>query len=247
VRDVRETIAFYRDILGGRGEWLWEDPPTFGGIRLGDVHLMFCLDPQLATRVEGHQHHFFVEAVDTLHESHAKAGAEILSPIENKPWGIREYTVRDPNGYHLRFSGPPKYERPATSSETMPAQIRIERRMATWDEYRELHLAVGWDETRAEPSVLDRSCFGCVAVEEGTGATVGMLRMMNDAHEWYSIWDVMVRPHYQAMRIGTAMIEAALAHVREVSPGALVYLFTHKPQFYEKLGFKNETCSMIRL
>jgi GNAT superfamily N-acetyltransferase/predicted enzyme related to lactoylglutathione lyase len=248
VRDVRATITFYRDVLGGGGEWLWEDPPTFGGLRLGQTQLMFCLQPDLAGKVAGHQHQFFTDAIDELHDCHARAGAPIISPIENKPWGVREYTVLDPNGYHLRFGGPPKYERPAGALETLPASIRIEPRLPTWDEYRDLHLAAGWGETKTVPAVLARSWFGCVAIDGETDATVGMTRVMHDSHAWYSIWDVVVRPEYQAKRVGTAMMETALSHLRQhAGPGALVFLFTHKPQFYERLGFRTETCSLMQL
>ena len=248
VRDVRETIAFYRDVLGGAGEWLWEDPPTFGGIRFGEVHVMFCLQPDLAEKVGGHQHSFFVDAIDELHERHVRAGAMIVSPIENKPWGIREYAVCDPNGYHLRFGGPLKYEPPATALQTMPAHIRIDERLATWEEYRELRGAVGWGGIAEPPAMLDRSAFGWVAMDSHSESVVGMLRVMHDAPAWYSIWDVIVRPQYQSQRIGSAMLERALSHLRQNGPsGSLVYLFTYKPSFYEKLGFRSETCMLIRL
>jgi hypothetical protein len=54
------------------------------------------------------------------------AGALIIEPIENKPWNVREYTVRDCNGYHLRFGGPTTYERPVNRTDALPAHIRID-------------------------------------------------------------------------------------------------------------------------
>src|SRR5438477_11733414 len=104
VADVRETVKFYRDVLGFTGEWFWENPPTFGGVTWGDVQVMFCLQPGMKGKIEGHQHSFAVENADELLARQQAAGAEVISPIGNKPWGNREYTVRDPNGYHLRFS-----------------------------------------------------------------------------------------------------------------------------------------------
>ena len=41
VADVAATIRFYRDKLGFTGEWLWGDPPTFGGVSWGRVGGMF--------------------------------------------------------------------------------------------------------------------------------------------------------------------------------------------------------------
>jgi hypothetical protein len=43
------------------------------------------------------------------------------------------------------------------------------------------------------------------------------------------------------------MLEEALAMIREASPGAIVYLFTYKHGFYERLGFAKELVSMLRL
>src|SRR5436305_241613 len=134
VTDVRATIAYYRTVLGFESEWLWGDPPDFGGVRAGHVQVMFCRQPDLQPRVEGHQHMFRVDDVQALYERHQAAGAQIISDIGNRPWGMREYTVRDPNGYHLRFGGSATYERPSTATDVLPTHVRIDRRMATLDE-----------------------------------------------------------------------------------------------------------------
>ena len=39
VRDLKETINYYRDVLGFYEEWFWED--TDGGIRRDDLRLLF--------------------------------------------------------------------------------------------------------------------------------------------------------------------------------------------------------------
>ncbi len=125
VTDVPQTVGFYRDVLGFRGDWLWGEPPTFGGCAMGEIGVMFARQPEIAAHVEGHQHHFFCDQVDELYQKHLELKAPIVEPIENKPWSIREYTVRDLNGYHLRFSGPLKYDKPPTALSTMPDYIRI--------------------------------------------------------------------------------------------------------------------------
>src|SRR5262249_61673903 len=102
VADVVATVRFYCDKLGFTGEWLWGEPPTFGGVRWGKVHVMFCLQPDLARTVEGHQHALFCEDINGLHERHQRTQAPIISEIENKPWGIREYTVRGISADHRR-------------------------------------------------------------------------------------------------------------------------------------------------
>lgn len=248
VRDVRETVAFYRDVLGFGGEWFWDDPPTFGGARWGEVQVMFSLQPQLAGKIEGHEHHYWADELEALHARHTAAGAPIVSPIANMPWGIREYTVRDPNGYHLRFSGPTKYEPPPSATATLPDSIQIADRLPTWEEYVSLSQSVGGNTKGYPTDVLERSLIGCVAIDRETNKVAGMARAMRDAHAWYSVWDVNVRPEYQSRRIGTALMERLLERLRELGPaGSFVFLFTMKQGFYERLGFKTDTVTIMRL
>jgi GNAT superfamily N-acetyltransferase/uncharacterized glyoxalase superfamily protein PhnB len=245
VADVRQTIAFYRDVLGFESEWLWGDPPDFGGAGWGRVQVMFSKDPELAARIEGHSHCFFLDDVQGLYERHKSAGANIISDIDNKPWGMREYTVREINGYHLRFGGAASYERPKTGSDSLPPHVRLEKRMATLDEYLALRRSVNWG-TEGEwfTQVLDRSLFGLVAIDSRDGQTVGMLRVCGDGR-YYTIWDVIVATPYQGQKIGSALMERAMAELRTIGPrGAFVGLFTPKPAFYERFGFAPDSGGM---
>jgi GNAT superfamily N-acetyltransferase/uncharacterized glyoxalase superfamily protein PhnB len=245
VRNVKETVAFYRDILGFQNEWFWGEPVSFAGIGWGDVHVMFNQQPEL--NVEGHEHHYWADEIDALYDQHQRKGAPIISPIGNKPWHIREYTVRDPNGYHLRFSGPLSYERPATASECMPDYIDIVERRPTFEEFLAIQQAVGWGKSYESYEIVKAAFTTFLAIDHRRRRPVGMTRVMLDSLGWYSIWDVAVLPEYQSQKIGSAMIEAAVKRLRDVSPGAFVYLFTMKPEFYAKLGFRQDGCSILKL
>ncbi|MHA3963530.1 MAG: VOC family protein [Candidatus Thorarchaeota archaeon SMTZ1-45] len=43
-----------------------------------------------------------VEDVDILYERY-QGNLEIIDDIENKPWGDREFTFKDPDGYLISF------------------------------------------------------------------------------------------------------------------------------------------------
>ncbi len=247
VRDIHETLAFYRNVLGFESDWTWGTPIGFGGARWGEVHVMFCLQPELAGRVDGHMHFFQCEDIESLHARHVAAGANIISPIENKPWNVREYTVRDPNGYHLRFSGPLKYERPATATDSLPPYIQIVPRRPTWEEYCAVQTSVGWGKSQQMYDTAGRSDMYFVAIDTRNQQVIGTTRVMCDADKWYSIWDVAVCVEYQGQRIGTALIEAAIEQIKRVAPGSLVHLFTYRPEFYQTLGFKTETVCLRKL
>jgi len=244
VADVPATVKFYREVLGFESEWLWGEPPTFGGARWGRVHVMFCLQPALARTVEGHQHALFCEDINGLYQRHRETQAPIISEIENKPWGIREYTVRDINGYHLRFGGPPTYERPASALSTLPDFIRLVERMPTVDELAAVADAVGW-KSNAETMglALQNSLYGVVALdtrEPGHERVVGCIRVVGDRARVFYVQDVIVRPELQHQRIGSAMMEVTMAWLKHAAPkGAFIGLFTGKPAFYERYGFQN--------
>jgi hypothetical protein len=82
------------------------------------------------------------------------AGAPIIEPIENKPWNVREYTVRDCNGHHRRF-GPTTYERPVNRTGALPAHIRIDASVPGYDTYVSLFHSVDWsiDEASMRPAL----------------------------------------------------------------------------------------------
>ncbi|MGB7156704.1 MAG: GNAT family N-acetyltransferase [Tepidisphaeraceae bacterium] len=247
--DVQQTVDFYTKVLGFKQRWLWEDPPTFACVSFNDAEIFLCRQPELAARMEGHMHCFDVEDdVAALYAQHQSAGATIVSPLENKPWGVREYAVRDCNGYHVRFMGPQTYERPKTATESLPTHIRLDLRVPTIAEYVDLCASVGW--ARHRPSMeqaLRNTLVGIVANDTRDGdRAVGMVRCTGDG-KFYMFWDVMVRPSHQGQKIGRAMVETVLAELRRrgAREGAFVGLFTGKPGFYEQLGFKKD-CGMHR-
>lgn len=45
-----------------------------------------------------------VDDVDSHHERAQAAGARIIAPLEDKPWGLRQYTAEDLEGHRWEFS-----------------------------------------------------------------------------------------------------------------------------------------------
>jgi GNAT superfamily N-acetyltransferase len=240
VSNVNSAVRYYADVLGFGGEWTWGEPPDFGGVRWGKVNVMFCLQRELAARVAGHQHAFVVEGIDALHALHLRNGAEIIAPLEAKPWGLREYVVRDLNGYHLRFGEPHSEEAPR-KAQGQRASFTIVERKPTVLEIISLFEAVGWSNPanrESAPVALKNSLHGAVAVDGervlGSGLVVG------DGVTFFYLKDVIVRPENQGQGIGTAIVESLMAYVRHTgASGALVGLFTpkHLANFYGRFGF----------
>ncbi len=241
--DIEATLTYYKDVLGFESTWTWGDPPVFGSASKGGVTITFNLQPELAKNIRGHQHGVRVDDIDQLYQYHKSTGAVIVSKLEDKPWGVREYILEDLNGYHLRFSGPMASDVP--KSKPLPNEVAILRRKPTMDEYTAV-AGPAFHHNDPNPEILEHTWGGVIA-QLPDGQTIGVARIMCDAPGWYSMWDVAVVPEWQAHRIGSEMIKAAVELIREASPSAIIHLFTYKHGFYERLGFTKESVSVLRL
>jgi Uncharacterized protein conserved in bacteria len=106
VPDVEMALAFYRDVLGFSETWTWGEPPTHGGAGRDHARFQFTWNPERAASAAGQAYWLSVHDIDALYAFHQARGANVVSPLEPKPWGVREYTVSDLNGYLLRFAAP---------------------------------------------------------------------------------------------------------------------------------------------
>ena len=105
VRDLKETINYYRDKLGFSNEWFWED--TDAGIRRNNLRLLFTQGPDFLTSINSGGRHleicWFVSNVEEVYEEYKQKGVNIVSTLESKPWKVKEFTIEEINGYWLRI------------------------------------------------------------------------------------------------------------------------------------------------
>jgi uncharacterized glyoxalase superfamily protein PhnB len=92
-----EKLGFERDFTAPGWEFL-----SFGTFK---VMLGECADEMTAEATGNHSWyaHALIENVDDVYQEFIKRGAEILSPIANEPWGIRDFTVVTPDGHRIVF------------------------------------------------------------------------------------------------------------------------------------------------
>lgn len=64
-----------------------------------------CADEMLARDTGDHSYyaHVIVDNVVDVYRELIERGAKILSPIEDKPWGLREFGVVTPDGHRIVF------------------------------------------------------------------------------------------------------------------------------------------------
>ena len=86
---------------------------------------------------------------------------------------------------------------------------------------------------------LPNSVFGVTVIEESSGDTVGMARIVGDDGSIYHICDMVVHPDHQGQGLGSRMMERLLAYVEETAPDmAYVNLMADVDGFYEQFGFE---------
>ena len=96
------TVAFYRDTLGFRS---LSQSPEWACVELDGVEIMFSLpnahEPFTKPLFTG-SFYFRVDNVDRFW-AQLKDRATVVYPIEDFPYGMREFAIRDNNGYILQF------------------------------------------------------------------------------------------------------------------------------------------------
>jgi len=127
VRDLNEAIEFYTRKLGFVLAFRWGDPPTFAGVNLDRTQIF--LDQAYPPNPSGCCLFFNVDDVDALYEFHRANGVEIAQSIGDRPWQIRDYTVRDLNGYHIVFGQHLLNAGEPIKVERVELDVRIEKRL----------------------------------------------------------------------------------------------------------------------
>ncbi|HXD58764.1 MAG TPA: VOC family protein [Thermoleophilaceae bacterium] len=92
VSDVERAVAWYQEVLGLTPTWTWEDRTV--GMSIGDLELYLDrADKPSPSRVS-----VYVDDAEAAYEQYRAAGAVFAEGLETKPWGVRRFTVRDPDG-----------------------------------------------------------------------------------------------------------------------------------------------------
>ena len=98
VRDMSTALAYYRDKLGFAVTFSWEEPPRYVCLCLGDaaIHLNAYVPPVGPSHVA-----IFCKGIDALYRQLTARGVGIAEPIDDRPYGMRDFTVIDPDGHRL--------------------------------------------------------------------------------------------------------------------------------------------------
>ena len=103
VTDVARSTAYYRDALGFAVAFEYGAPIYYVCLCRDDVDL-HLIDARQTERRAGHGGLcLFVTDVDKLHAELVARGACPITAPEDRPYGMRDFNLRDPDGNHLTF------------------------------------------------------------------------------------------------------------------------------------------------
>jgi|SRR5918993_4107774 catechol 2,3-dioxygenase-like lactoylglutathione lyase family enzyme len=116
--DMEASIAFYTRVLAF--ELVRHEPGDYASLRLGGAVLgigpvaklpeeggYFGRDIATLRRGLGVEIVLEVGDVDGCQERVADSGHPILEPLRERPWGLRDFRISDPDGYYLRVTSRP--------------------------------------------------------------------------------------------------------------------------------------------
>jgi catechol 2,3-dioxygenase-like lactoylglutathione lyase family enzyme len=127
VPDVVAAADFYTKKLGFTLAFTVGEPATFAGVNLGQVQIFLNRGKPSP---EGCSVYFVVGDADEFCEFHRANGVEVTVAPEDRSYGLRDYTVRDLNGYHLNFGHHIPEPGPPLKIQRVDVPVRLEKRLA---------------------------------------------------------------------------------------------------------------------
>ncbi|HEX6494365.1 MAG TPA: VOC family protein [Acidobacteriaceae bacterium] len=99
VADVERAQEHYRDALGFEIGWLYPGK-EIGAVSRDKAVIFFR---KRVPPFEPAVHWVFAEDIDAWYLELKSSGANIVDPLEKKPWGLRQFTVEDLDGNLFYF------------------------------------------------------------------------------------------------------------------------------------------------
>jgi lactoylglutathione lyase len=115
VEDMGASIAFYTRVLAFKVAR--HEPGDYASLRLGGILLGIGPVAKLpeeggyfGRNISAHRRGLGVEIVlevddvDGWRDRVSASGHQILEPLQDRPWGLRDFRISDPDGYYLRVT-----------------------------------------------------------------------------------------------------------------------------------------------
>lgn len=127
VPDVAAAADYYTNTLGFRLLFMAGEPPGIAGVDLDGVSLHLLEGKPVPG---GCSIYFVIGDADELYEYHKSNGVEIVKGPTDQPYELRDYRIKDLNGYELVFGHRLYTMGTPLKIERVAVPLRLEKRLA---------------------------------------------------------------------------------------------------------------------
>jgi uncharacterized glyoxalase superfamily protein PhnB len=106
VGDVAASLAFFAERLGCTECFRVGDPPDYAAVERGALVVQLMPAHRAPAGRGQAQLHVMVEGLDALHQELVGRGCAIEVPPTAFWYGLREFSLRDPDGNRITFATP---------------------------------------------------------------------------------------------------------------------------------------------
>ncbi|MBO0837618.1 MAG: VOC family protein [Actinobacteria bacterium] len=100
VSDMDRSIAYYEEALGFRLAWRTVDG-KLAALASGDIETLLLVPWSGDGPPPAQSTYVYVEDPEALCAEYQQAGADIADPVASRPYGMRDFVVRDPDGHRF--------------------------------------------------------------------------------------------------------------------------------------------------
>lgn len=100
VSNLGNALKFYLETLGFTEDFKFND---YAGIKFGEVALHLCGHNMQELPIGGGACYIFCDEVDAYYQEIARKGAKMRTTSQDWPYGMRDFTVIDPDGNRITF------------------------------------------------------------------------------------------------------------------------------------------------
>ena len=107
VTDLSEALDYYQRVLGFEIAWTWGEPPQLASVCRDRIEFNLAHRPGLSQTASGEpgadKVYVRMAGIDEFYRTIKAAGAEVIVPLDDRHYGLRDFRLADPSGNEISF------------------------------------------------------------------------------------------------------------------------------------------------